>query len=93
MGLSRAASLNVILADRHLNRFAVACGSTSLYDRVKAISPEAIVLLPLPLNETQSLALSDDSLASRVSFHSTTILAAIGVLTGHTRTAQLCRGV
>jgi hypothetical protein len=45
-------------------------------DWVKAIFPEAIILLPLPRNKSQFLALIDYSLASRVIFSGRVILCA-----------------
>jgi hypothetical protein len=50
----------------------------TLYDRVKAIPPEAIIFFRLPLNESQVLAFADYSLASRVMFRGGTTLNLFG---------------
>ena len=64
-----AASLDVTLVDRDIDRLAVSSGSTPLNHRVKAIFPEAVVFLPLSLDEPQISAFGEDPLASRVPLH------------------------
>lgn len=93
MGLSRTARPNVTGTDRDLNRFAIACRSASPYHRVKAISPQAIVFLPLPHDVPQIPALVDDSLAGRVSLSRGMIVGAVWVLTWHTGAAVLCGNI
>jgi hypothetical protein len=93
MGVSRAARLNVICTDGNLNRFAIARRCASPDHRVKTISPQAIVFLPLPLDESQIPALADDSLAGRVSLGRGMIVDAVGVLTWHTAAEVLCRNI
>jgi hypothetical protein len=80
MAFRCATGLNFACADRHADGLSIPGGTTpALYDRVKAIFPEAIIFFPLPLNETQVLALVDDFLASRVLFSGGVILAALGL--------------
>jgi hypothetical protein len=69
MVYSRAAGLNVAWADRNVDGLPILRrAAPALHDRVKTIPPEAIVFFPLPLNESQSPALAEDSLASRITF-------------------------
>ena len=76
-----AAGLNVARGDRNADGLSVPGGSTpALYDRVEAISPETIIFFPLPLNESQSFAFADYSLASRIMFSGGMILHALGGL-------------
>jgi len=69
MAFGRAAGLHVALTDWNSDGLSIA-GSrgAAFYDRVKAILPQTIVFFPLSLDESQSLAFADDSLASRVTF-------------------------
>jgi hypothetical protein len=83
MAFRRATGLNFACADWHADGLSIPGGTTpALYDRVKAILPEAIILFPLSLNETQVLALVDNFLASRVLFNSGVILATPGLAGG-----------
>jgi hypothetical protein len=78
MAFRCAAGLNIACADRNADGLSIPCGSAAaLYDRVKAIFPETVIFLPLPLNESQSVALADYSLASRVMFSGRMILSAL----------------
>jgi hypothetical protein len=80
MAFRGATGLNFARADRHADGFSISGGTTpALYDRVKAVFPEAIIFFPLSLNETQVLALIDDFLASRVLFSRGLILGAPGL--------------
>jgi hypothetical protein len=80
MAFRRATGLNFACADRHADGLSISGGTTpALYDRVKAVFPEAIIFFPLSLNETQVLALVDDFLASRVLFSRGVILGAPGL--------------
>jgi hypothetical protein len=76
-----AAGLNVARVDRNADGLSIPGGSTpALYDRVEAISPQTIIFFPLPLNEPQSFAFADYSLASRVMFSGGMILRGLGGL-------------
>ena len=81
MAFCCAAALNIAGADRNTNGLSIPCGATpTLYHRVKAILPQAIVFFPLPHNEAQVFALIDDSLASRVLLSGGMILRSPGGL-------------
>jgi len=77
MAFRCAAGLNVAGADRNADGLSISCGAAvASHDRVKAIFPETIIFFPLPLNESQSVAFADDSLASRIMFSGGVILSA-----------------
>ena len=75
-----AAGLNVALADGNADRLAVARGLSALDHRVKAVFPQAIVLFPLAVNESQVAAFAEDALTGRVSFRGR--VAALAALFG-----------
>ena len=50
----------------NIDGLSVARGSTSPDHGIKAIFPQAIVFLPLPVNETKPLAFGKNSLATRI---------------------------
>jgi len=80
MTLRCAAGLNVALTDWHSDGLSIARSrGATLYDWVKAISPQTVVFLPLSLDEAQPLAFADDSLASRIAFGGV-MLSALGGL-------------
>lgn len=91
-GPSCATGLHVIWANGNFDGFTVTCGRAPVHDWVKAISPETIIFFPLSLNESQSPALVDDSLASWVALTRMT-LPAPGVLTRHGGPAELCPNI
>src|SRR5579872_4052130 len=68
---------------------AVAGRSASVHDRVKAVTPQAVVFLPLSDDVSQSSALVDDSLASRMPGSGGAILVGIGMLARNHRTVEL----
>jgi hypothetical protein len=74
MRARRTAGLKVIRAYGNLNRFAFARSSSTIDNRIEAISVETVILLPLAINKSESSAFVENSLASRVSLGSGTIL-------------------
>src|SRR5271170_2286475 len=79
MAFGGAARLNVARVDRNADRLTIPGGVAPFQHRVKAIFPETIIFFPLSLNESQLLALADDSLASRVMFSGAMILSTLGL--------------
>jgi len=78
MAFSCAAGLNIARADRNSDGPSISCGAApTLYDRVKAISPETVVFFILSLDESQFLAFAEYSLASRVTFDGRMILSGL----------------
>ena len=81
MTFGRAAGLNVVRVDGNTDGLSIPRGvAPAMYDRVKAVFPEAVVFFVLPRNESQPLAFADDSLASWVAFGGGVTLSGLGGL-------------
>ena len=58
--------LQITLADWNVDRLSFACRVAAMHDRVEAIFPNAVILLPFAYDESQSFAFLNDMLAGRV---------------------------